>query len=201
MGMSPYQKIFLGNAVTNRVQLALLVDIILITKLVGLGYGRHFDQAKIEDVPKLATLALTSSIFIVAAIAWSKTSFGLTLLRISDGWIKTLVWVIIISMNILFAISPLLHFVACAPIRKSWNPLVPGTCWDPKVYVYYDIFVSGTFPSWNLPRYVSDSSCSILSCYGFHSCLLANPPDQGPTDAQTGEDWRRYSYEHGYIVS
>jgi hypothetical protein len=113
--------------------------------MVGLGYGKHFDQIKIEDVPTMTTLGITSSVFVVAAISWSKTSFGITLLRISHGWIKMIVWFIIISMNILFALSPILHFASCTPLRKVWNPLVPGTCWDLKVGVYYDIFVSGTF--------------------------------------------------------
>jgi hypothetical protein len=117
----------------------------LITKAIGLGYGKHLDHTKIEDVPTVVTLGMTSSIFVVAAVSWSKTSFGITLLRISNGWIKTTIWFIIISMNILFALSPLLHFVSCVPLRKAWNPLVPGTCWDPRVGVYYDIFASGMF--------------------------------------------------------
>ena len=63
------------------------------------------------------------------AIAWSKTSFGVTLLHIIKGKLKIVVWAIIISTNLLFTIAAFTFLFQCKPVEKLWNPMVPGTCW------------------------------------------------------------------------
>lgn len=79
------------------------------------------------------TLSLT-------AATWSKTSFALTLLRLTNGWTKGLIWFIIITTNIAMGLSALFIWVQCMPIRKSWDPFVDGRCWSPTVIVHYNIF-------------------------------------------------------------
>ena len=85
--------------------------------------------------------------FSIVSAIWSKTSFALTLLRLTDGRFKLIIWVIIITMNIAMGLSALFIWVQCQPVQKSWNFLVPGTCWPPYVLVNYDIFSAGKPPS------------------------------------------------------
>lgn len=83
--------------------------------------------------------SVAGTLSIVAAV-WSKTSFGITLLKITDGWIKKLTWYCIISMNVAMGLSALFPWVSCTPIRKVWDLYTEGTCWDPRITTYYDIF-------------------------------------------------------------
>lgn len=87
----------------------------------------------------LLTINVAGSFSVTAAI-WSKTSFTFTLLRLTDGWVKKLVWFIIISMNIAMGLSSLLPWVTYTPIQKSWDLSVKGKCRDPAVLVHYNIF-------------------------------------------------------------
>jgi hypothetical protein len=98
---------------------SMLVDVSFITKMITKGYGKHADRVALEDIPSLALWGLTSGVFAIAAVAWSKTSFALTILRISDGWVKWLVWFIIISMNVALSLTPILHWTACRPLSKA----------------------------------------------------------------------------------
>lgn len=77
-------------------------------------------------MPLLVNISAT---FAILAAAWSKTSFAITLLRISQGWVWALVWCIIVSMNVLLGLSALFNWIQCSPVEKSWNPTVQGTCY------------------------------------------------------------------------
>jgi hypothetical protein len=78
----------------------------------------------------------------VLATVWSKTSFGITLLRITDGKMKPVIWFILVSMNMAMHIHALFPWIQCDPISKGWNRDEPGSCWDPKVNVIYGVFAS-----------------------------------------------------------
>ena len=43
-------------------------------------------------------------------------------------------------MNIAMGLTALLPWVVCKPLRKSWDPLVDGSCWDTHVIVHYNLF-------------------------------------------------------------
>ena len=89
-------------------------------------------------------LMLSTGVFGICSAIWSKTSFALTLLRLTDGRMKLVVWFIIISMNVAMGISALLPFVTCTPVERSWNPTITeGSCWDYQIVINYDIFSAG----------------------------------------------------------
>lgn len=118
----------------------------LLTYAVALGYGYHVWDYPIELAPKIFDLLKVINLcgtFSLTAAIWSKTSFALTLLRLTEGWMKWTVWYIILSMNIAMGLSALFIWVQCNPIEKSWNVTMPGTCWDPKVLVHYNYFSAG----------------------------------------------------------
>jgi hypothetical protein len=95
-------------------------------------------------VPFLLTTNLGGSFSILAAL-WSKTSFAITVLRISSGWTKKFVWFIIISVNVALGLSVAFTWGQCMPFAKIYRPSLPGTCW-PKIYqIRYNIFTAGTY--------------------------------------------------------
>ncbi len=114
-----------------------------------MGFGKHIYQISFSSFHNLNTIFQVGQLSMTLQICgqcWSKTSFGLTLLMISDGIqgrTRAFIWFAIISMNIMFGISALLFWIDCTPIEKSWTPLMPGKCWDPNVLITYNIFSSG----------------------------------------------------------
>ncbi len=113
----------------------------LLTYLVTLGYGLHIWDFPLENMQAMMLPTTVAGTFSVTSAVWSKTSFGITLLLITDGWIKKLTWFCIISMNLAMFFSALLPWITCTPIKKTWDLSVQGSsCWDGRVIVYYDIF-------------------------------------------------------------
>ncbi|CEI59959.1 unnamed protein product [Fusarium venenatum] len=43
-------------------------------------------------------------------------------------------------MNIIMNLVIVFSFVKCAPARKVWHSNLPGTCWNPLVATYYNVF-------------------------------------------------------------
>lgn len=112
--------------------------------MTTLGYGLHIWDFNLANMPKLLVIINVAGTFSVTAAIWSKTSFGITLLQLSDGWVKKTTWFILISMNIAMGLSALFPWVSCVPVQKAWDMFVEGTCWEPEVTVRYNIF-SGVY--------------------------------------------------------
>jgi len=76
------------------------------------GFARSIDTSgwSEEALVRLFLISNTAGFFSVLAALWSKTSFALTLLRISDGWVARLIWTIIVLMNLVMGISCVLLF-------------------------------------------------------------------------------------------
>ena len=98
------------------------------------------------------------SLTFVAAI-WSKTSFALTLLRLTEGWVKWAIWFIIVSMNVFMGLSAMFNWIQCTPIDKMWYPDKDGACWDPEIVPNYNLFSGGT--SRFLPDRISKCEHSV----------------------------------------
>ncbi|KAI1378734.1 hypothetical protein F4677DRAFT_453404 [Hypoxylon crocopeplum] len=106
---------------------------ILVSINVAAGFGKHTEDLIAEYGPEhIVPITLRETIvgfLMTLAIAWSKTSFAVTLLRITRGKTKAFVWMIIITMNIFMTVGALSLFLQCSPVAKSWDDNIPGTCW------------------------------------------------------------------------
>jgi len=133
-----------GTANT-KAQVCITIESSMLSYAVSLHYGVHiWDYPMDVDMVNKLMLAINlAGTFSITAAIWSKTSFALTLLRLTEGWTKWLVWYIIVSMNIAMGVSALMVWIQCTPISKGWHPFEEGTCWPPTVLVYYDIFSAG----------------------------------------------------------
>jgi hypothetical protein len=80
--------------------------------------------------------------FSILAALWSKTSFAVTVLRISSGWVKALVWFIIITVNASLGVAIAITWAQCTPIEKVWHPGLAGECWPKGIQIRYNIFTA-----------------------------------------------------------
>ncbi|TXC06080.1 hypothetical protein FocTR4_00010821 [Fusarium oxysporum f. sp. cubense] len=111
---------------------------------VTLGFGKDMSEVDPAVVPKIALTGTIFGLFAVLSAAWSKTSFALTLIRLVDGWMSWFLWFLIIATNITMDLVIVFSFVKCTPAKKVWHSNLPGTCWNPMVATYYNIF-AGAF--------------------------------------------------------
>ena len=117
---------------------------------VALGFGHHFADFPLENMEEYGIISTLSGFFSILSAVCSKTSFAITLLRLTDGWLKRIIWAIIISMNILMPVSAIFLFVSCNPPAKTWKPELPGRCWPSNVSVIYGIAVGAYSSSCDL---------------------------------------------------
>lgn len=127
-------------------QVVLVVSISCTSWVTTLGYGKHIWDIPFEQLVRMPLVANVGGSASTLAAVWSKTSFAITLLRISQGWVKKLIWFIIVSMNLFMGISALMVWIQCTPIQKTWDLTVPGYCWPIRVLIVYDTFSAGTIP-------------------------------------------------------
>jgi hypothetical protein len=105
---------------------------------VTLDYGKNLYDMDPENLPQMPFIAVFAGFFSVLAAAWSKTSFAVTLLRLAQGWMKAVIWFLIITMNAIMGTAMLFMWIKCRPFAKIWDDSIEGWCIDPnKIVVLY----------------------------------------------------------------
>ncbi|KAF2801191.1 putative integral membrane protein [Melanomma pulvis-pyrius CBS 109.77] len=113
----------------------------LITESVRYGMGKHSVDILPENESPMYKYLFIGEFFSLIAIPTSKTSFTVTLLRLSTRrWQKVLLWFIIVTMNLVMWLCAILLFLQCTPVERNWNKDLKGTCWKSKVQDNYSIF-------------------------------------------------------------
>ena len=108
-----------------------------------MGFGRPLSQFNMNDLDIFLLFSNLAGSFSILAALWSKTSFAVTVLRISSGWFKALVWFIIITVNACLGVAIAMTCAQCTPIEKVWHPHLTGECWPKGVQIKYNIFTAG----------------------------------------------------------
>jgi hypothetical protein len=111
---------------------------------VPLGFGKHVPDVDPTNFSQLGFQSLVGGTFAIASVIMSKTSFGITLLRFTEGKTRWFILFVVISMNIVTWPSALFLWIQCDPVAKGWNQTLPGTCWNPRVNVVYGI-ITGVY--------------------------------------------------------
>lgn len=114
--------------------------------VVRLDYGARDWDFPPENFPMILRMAAAGHPFMLSSIIWSKTSFGVTLLRITTDWMKRAVLVLIISTNVFLGFSILIFYIQCRPIQAAWDITVTGKCWSRDAVIGYHIFSGSEFP-------------------------------------------------------
>jgi hypothetical protein len=118
----------------------LLVSCSTSTANSRLGFGLPFNELPVENLLRLGIHSNISGFASVIAVACSKTSFGLTLLRLTDGWMKWYIIGILTLLNVTHYSSSVFFWTSCNPPAKTWNPTIPGECWPISVTVNTSMF-------------------------------------------------------------
>lgn len=111
-------------------KMMLLLNGALTTLLIHMGLGSPNFALTPDNVEDVALLGLSSLTTGIVSQAWSKTSFAMTLLRMTEGWWHHVVLISIVTVNVFFGVSATLFWVGCDPVEKRWKPLTPGRCDD-----------------------------------------------------------------------
>jgi hypothetical protein len=127
-------------------QLSLVVSVALQTAGVSHGLGHHYIALTEAQKASTAMFSIAAGFCSILATAWSKVAFALCLLRISTGRMRTVLWFIIISTNVVFGMNGLIQWIQCWPIAKPWHWELEGSCWSSKVVQDINTAVAGQYP-------------------------------------------------------
>ncbi|KAK1830623.1 hypothetical protein QBC39DRAFT_104917 [Podospora conica] len=122
---------------------AFVIDVSMTIYLVDLGLGRaqSIFALDMDNMRKFVLAILVRGTFAITSIAWSKTGFAITMLRLTDGWVKRFIWFIIVTVNVALGITALLQWVGCTPVQSNWDPAVPQRhCLPGKSVLAYNLF-------------------------------------------------------------
>lgn len=121
----------------------------LCSLLVGIhfGIGRHEQDLSLEDLREATKwIYIPRTEFVIACMftRLSIAAFMLHIFAIERKWRRSLyVIMTFIILTSLLSVSVVL-LAQCQPIRKIWDPTVPGKCWEPdKLNTIGLIFNSG----------------------------------------------------------
>ena len=114
--------------------------------------GQHVKNISHEDAVIAHKRLGIADFFTIIGIAIAKSSFAVTLLRlVQERWEKTLIWFILVTVNVTMWLSAIFIFTSCTPLEKMWDNTVPGTCWDSQTLLNYHTFSGGTLESYITP--------------------------------------------------
>ena len=102
--------------------------------------GKHTWLIRPEDVDPLFRLTFTGASISCFAATFSKISFGVTLLRLTQGKLYIFVWFCIIGLFLTMLPSAMLTWIQCKPMAKLWMPSIEGHCWPMAVAATYAYF-------------------------------------------------------------
>lgn len=111
---------------------------------VSVGLGSHSQSSIVQSTPLQLSIVI-ATVFSVLGAAWSKTSFALTLLRITREGSRLLywgIWCVVVTMNVVLVFNAILQFIWCAPPGAAWNAQLKGNCWDRNAVVKYTEFAA-----------------------------------------------------------
>lgn len=113
---------------------------IICQRVINYGFGRYPCDIPPADIPRIVLELGVVSALAIFAIAWSKTSFGITIYRLARNWLRWLVLGAMAAMNVCSLLQVIFIRAKCDPIPKSWHPELPGTCWDSDATNGYALF-------------------------------------------------------------
>ncbi|EAT82264.2 hypothetical protein SNOG_09929 [Parastagonospora nodorum SN15] len=130
--------------------LVVLARTIWLSVNVSMGFGRHLTDLLKED-PANALRLSPSSYGLTVLSLWTfvipKIPVVALLTRlfvISTKRLGRILWTMLAVLIVWNSIMTVIAFAKCDPVRKNWQPALPGTCLNPKIYLYMGYF-SGAY--------------------------------------------------------
>ncbi|CEI62252.1 hypothetical protein FVEN_g10252 [Fusarium venenatum] len=124
-------------------QVTLMISVAINTYLVSLGFGRHKATISDENLKTINLNTIVGAAFGIIATTTSKTSFAITLYRIATNvWMKYFLIFVIITINVSMNLVWIFGLAKCSPLARVFDKSVPGTCWDPKALLQFQLFAA-----------------------------------------------------------
>jgi hypothetical protein len=111
----------LTNHSVRLLQLSLVISVSINTYIVSLGFGRHIDTISAEDLRTINLNTIMVACFGIIATTTGKTSFAITLYRITGSqWVRGFLIFVIITVSMIQFMHAL---TACAKtLSRSTYP-------------------------------------------------------------------------------
>ncbi|KAH8903777.1 hypothetical protein BR93DRAFT_985740 [Coniochaeta sp. PMI_546] len=122
--------------------LSLVAYSILLATALNLGFGHEPSEISPGNATEIFTLFSALSSLLILANLWSKTSFGITLLRLPLG--RARVWIVcaLIGLGtIALGASAYTVWVQCFVADPPWNPYIGSNCLPSDIMVKYSVFM------------------------------------------------------------
>lgn len=179
-----------------------------------MGFGHHSWNVDTQgpSFSKLLLIMNHTGFWSILGTAWSKTGFAITLLRISEGRIRWVIWAVIVSVNIVLYLGACFLWLQCNPPAKTYTPWLEGECWDPQVIIAYNSFSAG-MPLSRIPSRPAHIECllgvyehcllvfSVVWSFRYHPRHPSVVDHRAPFDEHEGEDRAADLHEPGNLVS
>lgn len=112
-------------------------------RVINMGFGHYPCDILPQNVsPILLNGGGFGSFLTILACLWSKTSFGITILRLTNSKLKVFVWTVVLVLNVVMILQALFVWVKCNPVKKNWLPMTPGWCWSMQANNGYSVFAN-----------------------------------------------------------
>ena len=165
-----------------------------------MGFGKHNDQINKAEFASLLLVSNAAGFASILAACWSKTSFAMTLLRITQGWTRVFVWFVIITINLTLGMTATIQWAQCTPVEKIWISDMKGKCLPRMLLIQLNTFAAGKSQLDPDTRSRTDRG-SLFWCHGcrFGSFTVENYLAR--FHQQKGKDWCSICHEYGCFVS
>jgi hypothetical protein len=183
-------------------QVSLAIAVSINTYIVSLGFGSHIWTISNENLRTIRLNTILVATFGIIATTTSKTSFALTLYRItSNQWMKYFLIFVMVSITISMNLVWIFGFAKCTPLERVFDPAVPGTCWDGNKLLKFQLFaackIRADKPSLPIELTVSRR---LLGHSGFRAGIPALADHHGHVDATPRTGRSRHRNEFGRYV-
>ncbi|TVY40801.1 hypothetical protein LOCC1_G006253 [Lachnellula occidentalis] len=100
------------------------------TSAVMKGFGRHSTELTLTALVAATKAEIIGQTFCIIAIATSKVSVAIFLLRITIiQWHRMVLYFLMFALTIICILDALFDFIRCDPVAHVWNPTLDAKCW------------------------------------------------------------------------
>ena len=131
------------QSLTANQQICLVLSCIVQSIDTSLGFGRPPSDIDPSLLDTSRLVSIVAGFFLILASAGSKTSFALTMLRLSTGWVRWFIYFVMVSTNLTTAVSASLHWIQCSPVDRLWRQHLEGTCLPLSTVNGFNMFWTG----------------------------------------------------------
>jgi len=177
----------------------LITSVGLQTEMYRLGY-----LVTELSTPELSPRNLASDTTMKLALAFSKSSFALTVAKLASGWTWTRWTVVVVAviMNSAMIIHGILVWRRNCGLYGDNETWTFNPCWSPYSGIWMNMIGSSMFSFLSISAIIhTNKKNSHFCCHRLYSRSPAHLHHPQAADEQDGKDWYCHLHVHWYLVS